>query len=89
MAQVFLGKEDPKEVVIDDLLGQTLALYLIPLNAVNIVLIFILFRIFDIWKPFPIRSVEKEVGGGGGIVLDDLLASLYAVAAFHVIRAFL
>jgi phosphatidylglycerophosphatase A len=88
-AQEYLGSEDPSEVVIDEILGQTLAIYFIPYSIINLFLIFILFRLFDILKPFPIRNFEKRFRGGGGIVLDDLLAAVYAVIAFRVIRNFI
>ena len=88
-AQEYLGNEDPKEVVIDEILGQTLAIYFIPYSIINLVLIFLLFRFFDILKPFPIRHFEKRFRGGGGIILDDILAAVYAVIAFRVIRNFI
>ncbi len=88
-AQEYLGSEDPKEVVIDEILGQTLAIYFIPYSIINLVLIFLLFRFFDILKPFPIRNFEKRFRGGGGIILDDLMAAVYAVIAFRVIRNFI
>lgn len=88
-AQEYLGSEDPKEVVIDEILGQTLAIYFIPYSIINLFLIFLLFRFFDILKPFPIRNFEKRFRGGGGIILDDLMAAVYAVIAFRVIRNFI
>ncbi len=88
-AQEYLGNEDPKEVVIDEILGQTLAIYFIPYSIINLVLIFLLFRFFDILKPFPISNFEKRFRGGGGIILDDILAAVYAVIAFRVIRNFI
>ncbi len=88
-AQEYLGSEDPKEVVIDEILGQTLAIYFIPYSIINLVLIFLLFRFFDILKPFPISNFEKRFRGGGGIILDDILAAVYAVIAFRVIRNFI
>jgi phosphatidylglycerophosphatase A len=75
-----LEKEDPGEVVIDEVAGLLLTLFLLPATALNLCLGFILFRLFDILKPYPIRRLEK-IGGGPGIVLDDLLAGVYG----HVI----
>jgi phosphatidylglycerophosphatase A len=72
-----LEKDDPAEVVADETAGQLLTLFLLPATGVNLSLGFILFRLFDILKPYPIRRSEK-VGGGAGIVLDDLLAGVYA-----------
>jgi phosphatidylglycerophosphatase A len=72
-----LQKEDPGEVVIDEAAGLLLTLFLLPATAVNLSLGFVLFRLFDILKPNPIRRLES-LGGGSGIVLDDLLAGVYA-----------
>lgn len=88
-AQEYLGVEDPKEVVIDEVLGQALAIYFIPYSIINLFLIFLLFRFFDILKPFPIRNLERRFRGGGGIILDDLMAAVYAVIAFRVVRNFI
>ena len=73
----LLGREDPSEVVIDEVAGYLLALFLLPSSWLTVSLGFLLFRIFDIWKPFPIKKIEV-VKGGPGIVLDDLAAGLYA-----------
>ena len=72
-----LEKGDPAEVVIDETAGQLLTLYLLPATGFNLCLGFLLFRLFDILKPYPIRRLER-IGGGPGIVLDDLLAGIYA-----------
>jgi phosphatidylglycerophosphatase A len=72
-----LENKDPAEVVIDEVAGLLLTLFLLPATGFNLCLGFILFRLFDILKPYPIRRLEK-VGGGAGIVLDDLLAGIYA-----------
>jgi phosphatidylglycerophosphatase A len=71
-----LEKEDPAEVVIDEVVGLLMTLFLLPATGFNLCLGFVLFRLFDILKPFPIRKLER-VGGGAGIVLDDLLAGVY------------
>lgn len=74
--------DDPKEVVIDELCGYFLSLslttiYLPNINAYLLMLLnFILFRFFDILKPFPISFVDKNIKGGFGIMLDDVLAGL-------------
>jgi len=78
-AERFYGKVDPSPFVIDEVAGYLLAVSFFPFEPqLRIgILAFIFFRAFDILKPFPIRRLEK-VGGGFGIVLDDLLAGLYA-----------
>ena len=80
-----LGKEDPSEVVIDEVAGYLVAVFALPVSLVNFVLAFIFFRAFDILKPFPIAQVEKKVRGGIGIVLDDLLAGLFTFAVVKLI----
>jgi phosphatidylglycerophosphatase A len=79
-----LEKEDPAEVVIDEVAGLLLTLFLLPATGFNLCLAFILFRLFDILKPYPIRRLEK-VGGGAGIVLDDLLAGIYANVCIRIV----
>ena len=73
---IVLGKEDPAEVVIDEVAGLLLTLFLLPATGLNLCLGFVLFRLFDILKPYPARRLEK-IGGGAGIVLDDLVAGVY------------
>ena len=76
--QSELGRIDPGEVVIDELCGYLVAMAGHPVSFVSILCGFLLFRLFDIWKPWPIRSVEKKLQGGAGIMLDDVLAGIYA-----------
>jgi phosphatidylglycerophosphatase A len=77
VAAQMLGKEDPGQVVIDEVLGQWVTLAgALRVNWKAFVLGFVLFRLFDIWKPAPVRSFER-LPGGQGIVADDLMAGLY------------
>jgi len=73
-----LGRTDPKEVVIDELCGYLVAMTGHPVSFASILTGFLLFRLFDIWKPWPIRSVESKLTGGTAIMLDDVLAGIYA-----------
>jgi len=82
-----LQKEDPGEVVIDEAAGLLLTLFLLPATALNLCLGFVLFRLFDILKPYPIRRLES-LGGGSGIVLDDLLAGVYGNVCLRLIGFF-
>ena len=75
-AEKIFGKKDPHEIVIDEVTGIFLAFFLIPLGVTNIVTGFILYRILDITKPFPIRKLEC-LPGSYGIMADDLLCGLY------------
>ena len=72
-----LGNNDPKIVVIDEVAGQLLTFLFLPVNAFNLILGTVAFRIFDIWKPYPIRKLEP-LENGVGIMADDLLAGVYA-----------
>lgn len=73
----LLGKGDPSEVVVDEAVGMMVTLFLVPLSWMGIIVGFLLFRLFDVVKPWPIRQAER-LRGGLGIVADDLLAGLYA-----------
>ncbi len=81
----FHEKDDPSEVVIDEIAAYYLILIFIPINTINIIISFILFRLFDILKPYPIRQLES-IGGGVGIMLDDILAAIYAFVIFILIN---
>ena len=79
---------DAKEIVIDEFLGQSLPIFLLyypiqkgdPESAwIYLIMCFILFRFFDILKPFPINLVDKKIKNGFGVVLDDLLAGVYVI----------
>jgi phosphatidylglycerophosphatase A len=69
---------DPSEVVIDEVAGLWFTLLFTPFTPVGWILAFALFRLFDIWKPWPISVVDRRIKGGVGIMLDDLLAGLLA-----------
>ena len=81
------GLKDPQFVVIDEVAGQLVALIAVPLTWKSFLAGFILFRVFDIWKPFPIRRLER-LPEGTGIVVDDLGAGLYALAIMHLLLHF-
>jgi phosphatidylglycerophosphatase A len=79
-----LASKDPQFVVIDEVAGQLVTLIAVPLAWKTFLAGFILFRVFDIWKPFPIRRLER-LPEGTGIVVDDLGAGLYALAIMHLL----
>lgn len=74
-----LGVSDHPAIVVDEFVGYWLTMFSIPPNILTITLGFILFRVFDIVKPWPIRWCDKNVKGGVGIVLDDLIAGFFAL----------
>ena len=89
--------EDPQEIVIDEVVGQMLPLLAIPIyetlyplpKIYYCVAAFLAFRLFDIWKPYPISYVDNNVKGALGIMLDDILASAYSIVILSVIFFFL
>ena len=89
--------EDPQEIVIDEVVGQLLPLLAIPIyetlyplpKIYYCVTAFLIFRLFDIWKPYPINYVDDNVKGVLGIMLDDILASVYSIITLIVIFFFL
>ena len=79
------GREDPGHVVIDEVAGQLIALTFCPPDWAHAILALILFRLFDILKPPPIRQFER-LPSGTGIMLDDVAAGLFALAAIQLIH---
>jgi phosphatidylglycerophosphatase A len=79
------GREDPGHVVIDEVAGQLIALIAIPADWRHAALSLLLFRLFDILKPPPIRQFER-LPNGTGIMLDDVAAGLFALAVAHLIH---
>jgi phosphatidylglycerophosphatase A len=77
-AQCILGRGDAREIVIDEVAGFLLTTIFLPFTWLALVAGFCLFRFFDVLKPPPIKKIERITTGGLGIVLDDLVASVYA-----------
>ena len=73
----LLKQNDPKEVVIDEVVGMMITMFLIPATVFSLVMGFALFRFFDITKPWLVGKAEK-MPGGYGIMLDDIVAGLFA-----------
>jgi phosphatidylglycerophosphatase A len=83
VAEVHIGREDPKCVVIDEVAGMLATMLWVPLNWSTVVVGFVAFRFFDITKPFPAHNVES-LHGGLGIMADDLVAAVYAAASVRL-----
>jgi phosphatidylglycerophosphatase A len=79
------GATDPGAIVIDEVAAQWLVLLPAPLDPLSYAAAFLLFRLFDIWKPWPVGWADRRVHGGFGIMLDDLLAAVYAVLVFSIL----
>jgi phosphatidylglycerophosphatase A len=73
-----LGRKDPGVIVIDEVAGMLLAVMGLPRSLPVLITAFLLFRLFDIWKPFPARE-SQALTGGMGVMVDDLIAGLYAL----------
>lgn len=84
----LLGADDPGVVVIDEVAGMLLSVFLLPRTVPVLLTAFVLFRVFDVWKPFPIRQ-SQALPGGLGIMVDDLLAGLYTLIVMTSARAIL
>jgi phosphatidylglycerophosphatase A len=72
------GTDDDQRIVIDEVAGYLVTLLVVPKTLATLLLAFFLFRLFDIWKPFPVRLIDQKVGGGFGVMADDLAAGVYA-----------
>ena len=89
--------DDPQEIVVDELVGQMLPLLAFPVYETLYVLplvyycmaSFVFFRIFDIWKPFPINYIDNNVSGALGIMLDDIFAGALTVITITIILFFI
>lgn len=78
---------DPGAVVVDEVAGQWLTLLAAPLDPLAWGLGFALFRLFDIWKPWPVGWLDRHITGGIGIMLDDVAAAAYALCALGALSA--
>ena len=85
-----LGRHDDQRIVFDEIAGVLLTSLAVAEKSVfALALVFVLFRVFDIWKPWPIRDVDHSLKGGLGIMLDDLIAAVYAAVCVATIRVLL
>ncbi|MHB8173341.1 MAG: phosphatidylglycerophosphatase A family protein [Nitrospirota bacterium] len=84
-AEVIYGEKDCGKIVIDEIAGILVTLYLIPYDWRWLLAGFILFRLFDITKPFPARRIDQRVKGGWGVMLDDVAAGIYANIALRIL----
>jgi phosphatidylglycerophosphatase A len=80
-----LGVHDFGGIVWDEIAGYLVTLWLIPFSWNAVILGFILFRIFDIFKPWPIGKIDRQLRGGLGIMMDDVLAGFYALGLLALI----
>jgi phosphatidylglycerophosphatase A len=84
-AEKILKQSDPGCIVIDEIAGMMVTLIGLPFNPITVVIGFIIFRILDILKPFPIRNLDKRIPGGLGVVADDVAAGIIANLLLRII----
>ena len=91
------SSNDPQEIVVDEVIGQMLPLLAIPIyetlyiapKEYYCISAFLLFRLFDIWKPFPISYADNNIKGAWGIMIDDILAGFYTIIVITITLFFI
>ena len=84
-AERSLGGKDPGAIVVDEVAGMTLSVLAVPLTPAVMLVGFLLFRVFDVAKPFP-AGVSQRLPGGIGVMVDDLIAGLYTFVLLALAR---
>jgi phosphatidylglycerophosphatase A len=87
-AEQLIGKKDASAIVIDEVAGMLVTLAGLPLTPLNLTAGFALFRVLDVIKPFPARQIDRNMAGGWGVVLDDVVAGVYTNIFLRVIALF-
>ena len=80
-----LGVHDHPGIVWDEIVGYLITMFMAPAGLMWIIIGFALFRLFDIWKPWPIGWLDAKVSGGFGIMIDDVLAGIYAACLLQLL----
>ncbi len=80
-----LGAHDHSAIVWDEVVGYLLTMTAVPFDWRWVIAGFFLFRLFDVWKPWPVRALDRSVEGGLGIMLDDIGAAIYAALTLQAI----
>jgi phosphatidylglycerophosphatase A len=88
-AEKLLKRSDPGCIVIDEMAGMMVTLIGLPFNPITVMIGFIIFRILDILKPFPIRNLDRRIPGGLGVVADDVAAGIIANLLLRIIMQIL
>lgn len=81
----WLGVHDHSAIVWDEWVGYFITMFMVPPGVVAALLGFLLFRLFDIWKPWPIRQLDRRVHGGLGIMIDDVIAGVFALIVLQAV----
>jgi phosphatidylglycerophosphatase A len=85
-AEILLKDKDSRHIVIDEFCGYFIAVLFLPFKAFYIIAAFFLFRLFDILKPFPVRTAGNVFRGGLGIMADDIIAALFTNIILQIVR---
>ena len=88
-AEKILDNRDPGLVVIDEIVGILITMIAVPATPITMAIGFILFRIFDILKPFPVNFFDQRFHGGLGIMLDDVMAGIYSLIILQLLVRFI
>ena len=80
-----LGVHDHPGIVVDEIVGYLVTMLLVPPTWYWVLLGFLLFRVFDIWKPWPVSLADRHIRGGIGIMLDDFIAAIYSLLSLHIV----
>jgi phosphatidylglycerophosphatase A len=88
-ANIIFDKQDSSKIVIDEVAGVMIPLIFVDITIFSLVLSFVVFRFFDILKPFYISYIDKNIKGGLGVMLDDILAGLYSAIVVFTVCYFL
>ena len=86
-AEKILKQNDPGCIVIDEIAGIMVTFLGLSFNIITVIAGFLIFRFFDILKPFPIRSMERKFAGGTGIVLDDIAAGIFSNLVLRLVNS--
>lgn len=87
-AEKIVDRPDPSLITIDEVAGQLMVLSIIPVSPVWVFIGFVIFRFFDILKPFPVNWLDTHIHGGLGIMLDDVAAGLYSMLVIWILLYF-
>ena len=88
-AEKIFGEHDSSKIVIDEVLGMIATMFMNPTGWMWLIAGFVVFRVFDIIKPFPASYFDRRVGGGAGVMLDDLASGIYANLVLQIGRRLL
>ena len=80
-----VGVHDHPAIVWDEFVGYFITMFMVPVSWQSVLVGFLLFRVFDILKPWPISFIDKKMSGGAGIMFDDILAGIFSLVIMHLI----